>query len=196
MSAESLINIEEKVLHAYYGQHYPTYSNAQPTNIWGGLLPNTNYIIAWEHNSGEIIKRQIDDAFISHTPFNSTRQFIKLEQSFLRQLNSNDAFEGQNKYFLQEKMRISADTLLNCFPDKVSLEVTNEGSIFYTLIKDDLRIYFQHYLIDEFDDTEEALVSIFKGEDNLLNYGGTLTETLKELSRYLISQNIALPQLA
>ena len=67
---------------------------------------------------------------------NQIRQFINLEKSFLKQLEEdNDVFQNQNSFLLQEKMKISAEALLDCKPHKISLRLTDEGSIFYTLIE-------------------------------------------------------------
>jgi hypothetical protein len=131
------------------------------------------------------------------TPLDTTKQFIKLEQSFKQQLeNHPEFFEGQKHYLLIEKMKISADALLTCQPDKISLQVTDEGSIYYTILKNDITIYFQHYLIDEFDGNDEAIVTIYKGEKNLLNYGGSLPETIGQLGIVLSEFAIDLPVFA
>jgi len=93
-------------------------------------------------------------------------------------------------------MKLSAEVLLQCFPDRISLEITNEGSIFYTVRKNDITIYFQHFLVDEFDGADEAIVSVFKGENPLLNYGGSLSDTINQLNVVLLPQSIVLPEFA
>jgi hypothetical protein len=134
---------------------------------------------------------------IYSTPIDSNKQFIRLEQSFLDQLKKyGHFFEGHSEYLLQEKMKLSADILLNCNPDKISLQVTDEGSIFYTLIKDDITIYFQHYIVDEFDGSDEAIVTVYKGPQLLFNHAGSLTETISVLSTKLGSHAIVLPVFA
>ena len=132
-----------------------------------------------------------------NTPINDSKKFINLEQSFLSQLEQyQETFANQNKYILKEKMKLSADSLLSCNPNKISLELTNEGSIFYTLIKNDIKIYFQHFLIDEFDDSDEAIISVFKGDQNLLNYGGSLHNALSKLGKALEQYQVRLIQFA
>jgi hypothetical protein len=135
---------------------------------------------------------------VKNTPIDTTNKlFIKLEQTFLNQLdNYSQIFDNQNKFLLQEKMKLSTDPLLHCYPDRISLEVTEEGSIFYTIIKNDIIIYLQHFLIDEFDNSDEAIVNVFKGENNLLNYGGTLAEAINHLGTILKSETIILPEFA
>jgi hypothetical protein len=133
-----------------------------------------------------------------HTPVDdTTRRYIKLEQSFLHQFEQQASnFAGQTKYVLQEKMKISSELLLHCFPDAISLQLTDEGSLFYTVRKNDIHIYLQHYLFDEFDGTDEAIVSVFRGDEKLLDYGGTLAETIAQLSAVLAKESIVLPELA
>jgi hypothetical protein len=142
--------------------------------------------IAWEHNSGDFWKRINDDFSHSQTDFNSTRQFIKLEQSFNEQLETcTQVLNERQKYSLKEKFKVSVNIILNYIPDKVSLELTNEISIFYKIIKEDLNIYFEHYLIEEFDDTDEAIITVYRGNENVLNYGGSLENVIKELNTIL-----------
>jgi hypothetical protein len=132
-----------------------------------------------------------------NTPVDETnRQFISLEQSFLNQLKKHpEFFEGHAEYNLLEKMRLSTEILLSCVPDKISLQITDEASIFYTVFKNDLHIYFQHFLIDEFDQTDECMVSVYKGEKKILDYGGSLADTIEELSKLAPELN-ALPAIA
>lgn len=134
---------------------------------------------------------------LKNTPLDDIKSFIKLEQSFLNQLEEmRDVYSNQSKYQLQEKMKLSADALLSSFPDKISLELTHEGSIFYTVLKNDFKIYFQHFLVDEFDETEEAIVSVFKEDLNILNFAGTLDETIAQLGKMLNKYSIRLHQFA
>lgn len=133
----------------------------------------------------------------NNTPIDNNKKFIKLDQSFSTQIQQTpEIFNGQNIYSLKEKMKLSTDPLLSCVPDKISLELTHEGSIFYTLIKNDIKIYFQHFLIDEFDDSDEAIVSVFKGDNNLLNYGGSLHQSINQLAIVLSQNSIMLHQFA
>ena len=58
----------------------------------------------------------------------TTRQFIKLERTFNAQLAESETwFPGQTNYALREKMQLSAELLLHCLPDAISLQLTDEG---------------------------------------------------------------------
>jgi len=169
-----------------------------PNELLGNVtLSYLSSYIDWSQNSGELVNRATDDPLVSHNPFKSNRQFIKLEQSFNKQLvNSSEIFGDQKEFSLREKMKNSAEALLDCLPDKISLRLTDEGSIFYTVIKGDLKVYLQHFLIDEFDESDEAILSIFQGDDNLLNYAGELSEVIVQFSTFFSSKNISVRQLA
>jgi hypothetical protein len=127
----------------------------------------------------------------------STRRYINLERSFLRQFEKyKDHFTGLTAYFAQEQMKLSAELLLFCAPDSISLQLTGDGSIYYTVRKNDITIYLDHYLVDEFDGPDEAIVSIFKKDEKLLDFGGTLDETMLQLSKVLGPESIVFPSFA
>jgi hypothetical protein len=147
--------------------------------------------------TGELFSKTSKNPLELYKSFKGIRQFIKLEQAFIKQLKEcSETFDGQNSYLLREKMKISSEALLDCQPDKISLRLTEEGSVFYSLIKDEIKIYFQHFLIDEFDENDEAIISIINGNDNVMNYAGELTEVINQLGNFLASKNIAVRQFA
>lgn len=172
-------------------------SNGYLPVILSGSVARINSSIAWEQNTGETRMMFGEETIMPQDPFNNNRQFIKLEQSFDQKLQQyKEVFAGQNDYVLKEKMKVSADAILNCSPDKISLQITNEGGVFYTFLKGDAAIYFQHFLIDEYDDSDEAIVSIFKGDQNIINYAGSLSNALIELHQALFPESINIPELA
>ncbi|HEY4288114.1 MAG TPA: hypothetical protein VGN00_13505 [Puia sp.] len=134
----------------------------------------------------------------SHTPIEEiNRRFIKLDRSFISQLSQeNNVFSGHPEYILREKMKISAELLLSCEPDVISLEVTNEGSIFYTWRKNDISIYLDHYLIEEHDGKDEAIVSIYKNNDKVADFAGSLDEVIVQINNSLVSESIDFPAFA
>ena len=87
-------------------------------------------------------------------------------------------------------MKISSDAILKIFPDRVSLEITDEGSIFYKIIKGDTTVFFEHFLIDEDDDTDEAIITVYQNDENILNFGGSLTEVINEANKFFLPHNI------
>lgn len=135
---------------------------------------------------------------VSHTPVDDmNRLFIKLDRKFRGQLaKEREAFSGCSDYLLNEKMRISAELLLSGVPDAISLELTNEGSIFYTWRKNDISIYLDHYLIDEYDGKDEMIVSIYKNNDKLADFAGSMDEAIVHINNTLASESIVFPVFA
>ena len=134
-----------------------------------------------------------------HTPIDdTTARFIKLEQSFIQQYEAHPEYLGnQSEYCVKEKMKMSAELLLHCNPDVITLQVTGEGSLYYTVCKNDTTFYLQHYLIDEFDGTDEAIVTVYKDNNRILEYGGSLVETIQQITMILPeSITFPLPELA
>lgn len=122
--------------------------------------------------------------------FNNDKQYIKLDKAFREKIKAHPLVEKQNEYQLVEKMKISADALLQMQPDRISLEVTPDDSIFYTIIKGDITIFFEHFLDALIDEDDETMVSVFKGDQKLFNCNGTMESTLDALSRNLSGYNI------
>ena len=195
MPAETLIKAEELLLQQ---QAYCLFTSGSGWNsfLHDNTISRLSSQIAWEHNSGDIVNSLAEGVLPVHNSFNMNRQFIQLEKSFHDQIGKYpDVFDGKPEYLLQERMKISAEAMLKCAPDKVSLEITDEGSVFYTFPKDDARIYFQHFLVEDDEEMDEALVTIYKGDDKVLNYAGSLTDTIKELHSFFIPKAIAIPDL-
>src|SRR5580658_6370606 len=61
----------------------------------------------------------------AYTPVDEVnRRSIKLDRLFKRQLADKlDLFGGCPEYLLHERMRLSAELLLSCLPDVISLEI-------------------------------------------------------------------------
>jgi hypothetical protein len=166
-------------LYAYLVSSHPNFVDGRSiSNTYAELLPA----------SGEWKRTPID---------NTIDRFIKLEQSFMRQYEVHPEYFGdQSEYCVREKMKISAELILQCNPDIITVQVTGEGSLYYTVLKNDITFYLQHYLIEEFDGTDDAIVTVYKGNDRLFEYGGSLAETIQQLSMILAPESITLPEFA
>ncbi|MBO9561412.1 MAG: hypothetical protein J7621_01515 [Niastella sp.] len=143
--------------------------------------------------------------FTSHTTVglntpidNSNTLLIKMENAWKKQYEERREEFQLNDYELTEKMRLSTDILLQCSPDKMSLEVTTDKSIFYTTIKNDITIYVEHYIEvrDFVDDLDELIVTVFRGNERVFNYGGNFWDTVNKLQPVLQDYSIAIPQFA
>jgi hypothetical protein len=193
MPADATLKVELISLGQTFCKYTTTASIHRGTLFLDGTVSNLQSRIAWAHNSGMLVK-SVSDKCIPVTPFNNNRQFIKLNQSFLKELEVHkELFAEQSDYVLQEKMKISADALLNFAPDKISLEITAGKAIFYKVIKDSFRLFVEHLLINELDDAEETIVAIYDNDNNVLNYGGTLPEVIEAIGEVFAPHFIAAP---
>lgn len=141
------------------------------------------HFILWKSNTGEVATSQETNNITVQSSFNNNRQFIKLKQSFDNQFKSRkELFNDYPKSSLYEKFKYSVEPILNFFPDKITLQLTDDLSIFYTLLKGSLTIYFEHYITEDYGYSDEVIVSIFKNDLNVINFAGSLSDSLKELS--------------
>lgn len=127
--------------------------------------------IMWKPNTGEIATSQKANNITAQNSFNNNRQFIKLQQSFDHQLKlREELFSDYPKYMLREKFKYSVEPILNFFPDKVTLQLTDDLSIFYTILKGYFTIYFEHYITEDYGCSDEVIVSVFKKDLNIINF--------------------------
>ncbi len=178
------------------GRYMPVTGTGYSPIMTGGSSIGMTPFIAWERNTGESKNMSAELSLSMQDPFENNRQFIKLVQSFKQELKKfSEVFQG-NKYILDEKMKVSAGAILNYSPDKVSLQLTDEGSIFYTFLRGEITVYFQHFIIDDCNNCDETILSIFKGNENLLNYAGSLIDAITELNTIFLPQTFGVTELA
>lgn len=122
--------------------------------------------------------------------FENDKEFVRINHEFKTQ------FKAKSEYFLglslndvNRKMKTSLSELLYFSPEKISLQLTNEGSLFYTFLKDGAKFYLQHYL-NTANNEDEAFLNIFYSDENNENFAGELSNILQQL-RYCNSNSIA-----
>jgi|SRR6185437_12454792 len=121
---------------------------------------------------------------------NSDRKLIHFEKSFKNQFELLSAyFQNLNFQEANEKLSSSLISLLNINPDVISMELTRDKSIFYTLKKQDYTFFIQHFLNEIEDDEDEAILTVFKDDNKLPSYAGSLLQTISELNTLLEPSN-------
>lgn len=129
-------------------------------------------------HSIEAYKGTANNVFVSEID----KKFISLQQSFKTQFESlknfykEIDFEAANK-----KFSFSLSQLFEAHPDIIFMELTHEQSVFYTIKKDEYTFYIQHFLNEVDDDDDEAILTVFKGNDKLPSYAGGINKTIYEL---------------
>jgi hypothetical protein len=142
--------------------------------------------VKWEKNTGVLPKI-----------YDADRLFLKLHEAFKNQLRDNrELFQGKSDYELMERMHVSAELLIAFEPEKISLQLTNDRAVYYTVIKNHITLFFSHYLDCDTNDTDEVLLSIYYGKNNVLNYAGEMDEAIAAANNILGHYNLFLPALA
>jgi hypothetical protein len=108
----------------------------------------------------------------------TNKQYIKCTDQFRRQCAS--FFPNLNPEQLLEVLQLSLGPILKMKFDSITLEITSEQSVYYTLKKDEFTFFFQHFLLAESDE-DEAMLTYFKYNVNHDSYAGDLESTLREL---------------
>lgn len=124
---------------------------------------------------------------------NTDSLFLKLDQSWNSQYESMKEYFTTDKFSLTEKVKWFIELLLQFNPDKMTLEVTRDKSIFYTIIKDNVTIYAEHYVeLNDNDELDELIVSIYIDSAQTFNYGGKFWEAFAKLEAELSKHSIVI----
>jgi hypothetical protein len=182
-----------------YTVSIPVYFYQEQTGIVGSNKPDFNPIsMEWEMSTGVTDTSRDPNAFQApgRKYYNEKTQFIKLDQSFNAALKEKNNMAGYDEYRFVEAMRMSANILLKCRPDKVSVQLTEDNSIFYTLIVGSITIYFEHYPMSDLDELDEVVLTIYNDKENILSVSGEMHEVITAANGILQEHNIAMPVLA
>jgi len=121
---------------------------------------------------------------------------VKLDQAFENALRERNDIVPELAFRIKEAMRLSANILLGSRPDLISIQLTEEQSIYYTLMVEDFRIYVGHYPMSNLEEVDEAVLSIYQGKENILNTSGELGDVIAAANVILSERGIAIPELA
>lgn len=163
-----------------------------------GTRSTGNTSIEWETNTGGDFGIGFVQAYrYAKSPYNNNRQFIKLLEIFRNQLSKfHQLIDQKGEFFLEEKMKLSANLLLKLAPHKISLQLIDEGIIYYTAQINNLTIYFSHHLNAEDDEIDEFLASVYRDDQNVINTHGNMDEVILTMNKALADCSANIPQLA
>lgn len=110
------------------------------------------------------------------------KKFINLKKAFKSQFETlSEYYSDVNFNVADEKLSLSLGSILASNPDVISMELTHEQSAFFTIKKSDYTFFIQHFLNDIDEDDDEAILTVFKGNEKLPSYAGSLSQTISEL---------------
>lgn len=118
----------------------------------------------------------------------SDKDFIKFEARFIAQYQKLEEHYGKSDFALVKRnFSESLSELLKLKPDTLSLELTPDKSVYFTLLKGKYSVFIQHYLDVSDSDDDEAILSAFRENEKLPSFAGRLSDTLSELRKILFS---------
>ena len=124
---------------------------------------------------------------------NSNIEFVHFEIDFKNQFKKlSEFYNGINGAYALDKMRTSLSELLYFQPDVLSMELSYERNIFYTLKKARHTAFFSVSLESDGDKEDEAFVSIFEDKVSLPNFSGSIEETINHMANSISRQRVIL----
>jgi hypothetical protein len=133
-------------------------------------------------------KKQYEGTVIDNS--NADKEFIKFKKLFKAQYETlAEYFAAVNFIAADEKLSLSLNSILSTNPDVISMELTHEQSAFFTIKKNDYTFFIQHFLNEIDEDDDEAILTVFKGNEKLPSYAGSLSKTISELNSVLEPEN-------
>jgi hypothetical protein len=137
-------------------------------------------------NSESFIYKSAFNNRKDQTTPNSDRDFIRFENQFLAQYKRlSEYYTDLSFESYKQKFSLSLSEILKLKPDVITMELTSEQSVYYTLIKGSLALFIHHYLNVEDLDDDEVIITAFNGDSKLPSFAGSLYGALNELKKII-----------
>lgn len=124
-------------------------------------------------NSEFVLERDINsyqsNTIFNYEQFNDNKKYLKLKSKIQKQIESKKKFyKGLSTEFIEKEFAACTNELFEIQPDLISVELTSEQSLFYTLKKNSFTLFFQYFISEnKYNQSEEALLSIFNNDNKL-----------------------------
>ena len=92
-------------------------------------------------------------------------------------------FSGVDFREVQDITSKLAATLVHTSPEKMSVELTTDASVFFTCIYPDINAYVEAHF--EAEEETEVVINAYKNKQAVYAYGGTLTASLQAFYAFL-----------
>ncbi len=124
------------------------------------------------------VKNELDETKIQ---LPNSKKFVRYVQKFIKEFSeAKDNLQNITLEDAKQKLEESLSELIVFNFDAFSLEVTSDATIFYSLKKDNLSFYIDHYL-DLNEESEEMILTIFEGDEVVTNIAGSIPEIIHSL---------------
>lgn len=153
--------------------------------------------IVWNINN---LEQNKDNIYTKITAYNLIEQFITSKFSEMKSLVSEltktfiDGVISKIDHFnfsSQETVHLvfnsfikTISNLLLMNPDKLGLEVTNEGTLYYKYVKNNFDLHIEtHFYYEDLED--DLVVSLFKNDEARLNIAGSINEVFPQIKNFI-----------
>lgn len=135
---------------------------------WNGTKADNDLI--W---GSEMLSNNSSTVF-NYEQFNDNKKFLKLQSKLKKQIQAKKEFyKNISSNSIESEFALCTNDLLEIKPDLISVELTTEHSLFYTIKKNSYTLFFQYFLSENnLNDLEEALLSVFKYDSKLPSIEG------------------------
>lgn len=129
---------------------------------------------------GTSLLKDTDDIFSSQnnqTILPHTKSFVKYVQKFDKEYNQNiDRLEKYSAEEVRKKFISSLSYFLTLKPNAFSIEISEDETLFYTIIKNDFTFYLDQYIdSDDTLDEEFVLTTFYKNQMGVIKSGNILS---------------------
>ena len=133
---------------------------------------------------------------ILRSPYNENildKNFIRFAISLKEQHHrKKEFFEGIEYSLIDNLMKRSLVEILSFNPDRLTLELSTEKILFYTLFKDKFTCFISHFIITNPNDPDdhEVIISLFKNKIKQPSFSGLLNEGISFLNTNFRSNEV------
>lgn len=125
------------------------------------------------------------DAFMSEndqTIRPHTKLFVKYFQKFDKEYNQNiDNLKKYSAEWVRKKFVSSLSYLLTLDPDALSIEISEDATLFYTIKKNNFTFYIDQYIDSEDNVDEEFVLTIFNRNQMGVTKSGNILSILQSI---------------
>ena len=126
--------------------------------------------LIWE---AELLSNSSSTVF-DYDQFNDNKKFLKLQSKLKKQIEAKkDLYKNISSNSIESEFALCTNDLLEIKPDLITVELTTEHSLFYTIKKNSFTLFFQYFLSENnLNESEETLLSVFNNDSKLPSVEG------------------------
>ncbi len=154
----------------------------------------TEYEFVLEQTDTPSIDKYFGDSFFNshqerHMQKKHDNKFIELHSSFSKQMKElHNYYTEIDDEKIQTSLATISTNLLSLDPRVISIQLTYDKSLLYTLFKDGNSVSYELFFGLDEETENEAVITFFDKNDNISSYTDSEEETLSYLNSILLSE--------